>query len=68
MDGTIQSVEIQSAEEMDLITSNGQTTAPNSDTINLFMYEWADKTIKSGIFYKYAVAPIYKAIISNNNT
>jgi hypothetical protein len=28
------------------------------------MYEWSDKTIKSGIFYKYAVAPIYKLVNS----
>lgn len=68
MDGTIQSVKIQYATKMDLIATDGQTAAPESDVINLFMYEWADKTIKSGIFYKYAVAPIYKTMISNNNT
>ena len=61
LDGSLQPVKIYNSKKMDI---ENLVTTSLQQPLQLKMYEWSDKTIKSGIFYKYAVAPIYKLVNS----
>lgn len=59
LDGSLQPVKIYNSKKLDI---ENLVTTSLQQPLQLKMYEWSDKTIKSGIFYKYAVAPIYKLV------
>lgn len=60
LDGTIQTVIIKNIQQLDLNTIDDNM----QDNIQLSMYQWSDFTVKSGVFYKYAIAPLYKNVDS----